>query len=106
MEIAALIIFWLAFLTAIFFWGRGIIKAKKSDLIAGFTALAALCILNFVLSTSSAVFGLIGTLIIVFGVVTLLLSRSAKPNCPVSKQNLTLLGVVAIIVGFCLSLII
>ena len=106
MEIAAFIIFWLAFLTAIFFWGRGIIKAKKSDLIAGFTALAALCILNFALSTSSAVFGLIGTPVIVFGVVTLLLSRSVKPNCPVSKQNLTLLGVVAIIVGFCLLLII
>ena len=91
---------------AIFFWGRGIRNGRDSDLIAGPAILVALIVIGFVLSQNSAVFGVIGTALTIFGLATVLLSRLARPGSRFSKQSLVTFGVIVIIVGVCLSCII
>ena len=106
LETAACVLLTLVLGAAIFFWGRGIRNARKSDLIAGPTTLVALCLILFVISGSSAVFGLIGGLVAVFGIATLLLSALARPGSPFPRRNVIAVGVGAVIAGVCLSLII
>lgn len=95
----------LAVLLASFFWARGIVRGRKDDLIAGFAILAVLCGLLLVLNQSSAVFGTIGGLNAVFGLVTLVASNFAKPGCPLNPNERGALGVGFMVVGLALSMI-
>ena len=89
---------------AIFFWGRGIRKARTSDLIAGPAILVALCVILFAINGDLA-FGFIGNLLIVFGLATLLLSALAPRGGPFPRRMVITIGLVAIVVGLCLSVI-
>jgi len=91
------------FAAAFFFWARGTRKGSKGDLTAGPLILVALCTIFFVFSDSSAVFGVVGWYVAVFGAGMLLLSPLAKPNSPLSKRDLHTIGVVIIIVGLWLT---
>lgn len=90
---------------AIHIWGRGIRNSRKSDLLAGPIILLTLCISIFVISGCCGM-ELIGELLMVFGVVTLLLSTIVRRGSLLKKRDIIAIGVVVIIVGLCLSVII
>lgn len=93
------------FLTAMFFWGRGIFRGRTGDLIGGGAILAALCVFLWITAWSSGVFGLIGGILGAVGVATVIMSRWARPSGLLQKRNLAALGAGCIIVGGCLVLI-
>ena len=105
-ETASFVLLILALGAAIFFWGRGIRRSRLSDLIAGPAILVALCCLLSATNRSSGVFGLIGELVIVFGIATLFLSALVRPDGKFSRRDVIAIGVGAIIVGFFSMLII
>lgn len=105
LEVAAYVLLTVVLGTAIFFWGRGIRRDRQSDLIAGPAILVVLCVILFAINRSSAVFGLIGELVIVFGIASLLLSAMARPGSAFPRRNVIAIGVGAIIAGVCLSVI-
>lgn len=95
----------LALGAAIFFWGRGIRRVKKSDLIAGPVILLAMSILLIAVCGGSSVFSIIGGMIALFGIATLLLSIKAPQNGALRKRDIQAIGMGAIIAGFCLTTI-
>ncbi len=106
MEAALLAVYVTALIASFFFWGRGLVRSSKGDLVAGIILFALICGISFVAAGSSAVFGLIGMLMILFGVFNLVLSTLAKPDSLLKKATLRMVGVVAIILRLCLSVII
>ena len=106
LETAAYVLLTVVLGAAIFFWGRGIRNVRKGDLIAGPVIIVGLCIILFVISGSSAVFGLIGELVAIFGVATVLLSAFARPASKFPRRNVIAIGIGAMIAGIYLSLII
>lgn len=105
MEIAPYVLLAVVLALAIHFWGRGIRNFRKSDLLAGPIILLALCISIFVISGCCGM-ELIGELLMVFGVVTLLLSSIVRRGSLLKKRDVIAIGVGVIIVGLCASLII
>ncbi|HOF17359.1 MAG TPA: hypothetical protein PK082_00485 [Phycisphaerae bacterium] len=105
LETAAFVMLAVVLGAAIFFWGRGIRRGRKGDLLAGPAILLALCIVLMALSGSSGVFATLGTLILVFGVATVLLSAMARPGGMFLRRNVIAIGVGAILAGACLMLI-
>ena len=105
METPLAVVFALAVGAALFFWGRGMVRARKGDLVAGCIILAVICGIFYVTATSSAVFSFIGMLVSGFGLATLILSSFASPNCPIRKDIRRTLGVVAILLGLFLQMI-
>jgi hypothetical protein len=104
--VAATAILGLLVLAALFLWARGILKGQKSDLVASPAIVGAVCIVITVASSgSSAVFSAIGEVLLVYGIGILLLSRWAKPDCPLSKRDQRAIGAGLAIVGFCLCLV-
>ncbi len=106
LEVASYLLLTLVLAAAIFFWGRGIRRNRRSDLIAGPAILAVLCVILLALIRSSAAFGLIGELVIIFGIATLLLSVMARPDGIFKRRDVIATGMGIIIAGVCLSLII
>jgi len=90
----------------LFFWGRGVLKSRKSDIILGFSILAIFCVASVIASRSSAIFSELGMVIVVFGVETLVLSAFAKPDCPINRMELISLGIGAVILGAFSSMIV
>lgn len=95
----------LALAAAIFFWGRGLRAGRASDLIAGPTVLAVLAAIVLATGGSSAAFATVGALVAVFGVATVLLSFFLRPGSRIAKRDALAIGVGAVILGFCLSLV-
>ena len=106
LEVTAYVVLTVALGAAIFFWGRGIRRSRKSDLIVGPAILVALCLTLLAIAGSSGVFGLIGALVAVFGLATLLLSAMARPGSTLKRRDVLAIGMGTIILGFCLCLII
>jgi hypothetical protein len=106
MEIALSIAILALLVAGYFLWGRGLIKSKKSDLILGFSVLALWCFIAFGVADSSAVFSEVGMLVVIFGIETLVASYFAKPDCPLGKRERVALGTVALIIGFCGTMIV
>jgi hypothetical protein len=77
---------------ALFFWGRGILKSRKDDIVLGFSLLALVCLGSVVFSTRSAVFSGLGLVLFIFGVETLIVNAFAKDDCPLSRKERTGLG--------------
>jgi hypothetical protein len=84
---------------AFFFWGRGIIKSRKDDIVFGFCILIFICLFSMVIAHSSAIFAQLGILFILFGVHTLAVSAFAKGDCPLSKKERTGLAIAALTIG-------
>ncbi len=91
--------------SAIFFWGRGLRNANRSDLIAGPGILALLCLILLGTSSSSSVIARIGKLVAGFGIATLLLSAIARPGGPLARRNAIAIGAASIAIGLCLSIV-
>lgn len=104
-DTALVVILSLAFIAAIFFWGRGLIRCRKGDLAAGVCVLAVVCMVLGATATSTAVFSLIGLLVIGFGLATMILSSFAPADCPIVKSNRLALGAGAVIMGLFLQII-
>ncbi len=86
-------------LSGFYFWGRGIVRASKSDVVVGFSLVALAFIVALVISGSSALFLGVGVLGLVFGVETLIVSRFAGPDCPINRKERIALGVGALVGG-------
>jgi len=95
----------LAFGASVFFWGRGLSRASKGDLVAGCVTLAVICGIMFFTATSSAVFSFIGLLVGGFGIASLVLSLFASPQCPLDRNSRVAIGAGAILGGLFLQLI-
>ena len=106
LEVTACVLLTLVLAAAIFFWGRGILRSRRSDLIAGPSILAALCLALLALSRSSGVFGIVGGLVAVFGLATLLLGAMVRPGNALRRRDILAIGAGAMILGFSLCLII
>ena len=104
-EIAGFALGGLVLVASMFFWGRGMRKGKKSDLLAGPAILLVLCAVLFLLVGNSGVFELIGPIVAIFGICTLALSPFAGPNCPLVKRDRLAIGAGVIILGLVLSTI-
>ena len=87
---------------ALFFWGRGMIRPNRSDMIAGFLAFVVTCALVFAVNEN---FAMVGLFVIAFGGATLVLSRFAHPKCSLSKSERAGLGTLAICVGVLIQLL-
>ena len=106
MELTLSIMSLAVLLAALFFWGRGIVKSRKGDIILGFSILALICLASFVLAESSAVFSGVGLFAILFGVETLIVSAFARQDCPISRRDRISLGVGTLVVGLFSSMIV
>ena len=93
-------------LAGCFFWGRGLVRSSKSDIIFGFSILALVFVMSVVFSHASAVFSGLGILLFVVGVETLVVSAFARPDCPISRKDRITLGIAALIVGVLGSLVV
>lgn len=103
LELTAYVLLTLVLAAAIFFWGRGIRRSCRSDLTAGPAILVALCLI--LLATGES-FGIIGELVMVFGLATLLLSVMARPTSTLKRRDVLAIGAGTIILGLFLSLIV
>jgi len=90
-------------IAGLFFWGRGIMKSRKSDLLIGSYDIAGVFIASFALFGSSLVFSVVGILLFVFSVETLIVSLFAKQDCPIQKKERIGLGIAALILGCAVS---
>ncbi|HET6429075.1 MAG TPA: hypothetical protein VFJ30_11720 [Phycisphaerae bacterium] len=106
LEVAAYVLLTLVLAAAIFFWGRGIRRSRRSDLVAGPAILAVLCAILLAINSSSAVFGMIGELVLVFGFATILLSAMAGRGSLLARRDVLAIGVGCIILGICLCTIV
>jgi len=88
------------FLIGLFFWGRGILKGRTGDLIAGGAILAALCAFLWV---TTAFFDLIGGMLAATGLATLIMSPWASPSGRLRRADLVALGMGFLILGACLA---
>jgi hypothetical protein len=91
---------------ALFLWGRGMIKARRDDLVAGFVVFVIACLICTVADGSSAALHQVGALMVLFGLVTLGLSSFAKRECPLTRGQRLRFGIGAIILGLFLQFII
>jgi hypothetical protein len=98
MEVAISVLLALVLGGAIYFWGRGVLGLRKSDLIAGPAILVALCIILLVVD-GSTMFGLIGTLWAVFGMASLVLSHWAPTVGKFQRRDVAAIGGGAIVAG-------
>jgi hypothetical protein len=89
----------------LFFWGRGVLKSRKSDIILGFSVLALFCLAAVAGSGSSSIFSELGMVALAFGLETLVLSAFAKPDCPINRKERIAVGVGAIVAGALSSMI-
>ncbi len=105
LDVGRFVLLALALAAAIFLWGRGIRKSCKSDLIAGPAIFAATCLILLATVSSSAVFGLIGILVMVFGLASVLLGFWSPADGMLKKGDIQAIGAGMIILGACLSLI-
>jgi hypothetical protein len=106
MEIVLIVVSLALPMAGFFFWARGVIKSKKSDIILGFSILALACVGAIVVSDTSAVLSGLGMLSIIFGIETLIVSAFAKPDCPISRKERITLGIGALAVGAFFSMIV
>ncbi len=106
MEIVSVIAALALPLAAFFFWARGLIKSRRDDIVLGFSILALICVVSFVLSGSSAVFSAIGILIFLFGVETLIVNAFAKQDYPIKKKEHISLNVTTLVTGLFFSMIV
>ena len=101
---------WIAFVFVVAasfaFWGRGIIRGRKGDIVAGLAIFVFICVLLLAGSGTSAVFELVGLLLMLFGVVTLITGCFAKPDCPLPRPHRIALGFAAIILGLIMGMIV
>lgn len=95
----------LALAAAIFFWGRGIRRSRRSDLIAGPSILALLCLTLRIMAGGSGVLGTIGVLVMVFGLATVLLSGMVRPGSTIKRGDVAAIGMGMIIWGLCLCVL-
>ena len=93
-------------LAAFFFWGRGMIRARKDDLVAGLVVLIIACWICMIADGSSGSFSQVGGISMLFGFVTLVLSSFAKPDCPLTRQQRITFGIGAITLGLLMGCII
>jgi hypothetical protein len=105
-EIGIPVAFGALVLAALVFWSRGIVKARKDDLIAGLVVLFVSCWICMIADGSSASFGIIGGITMLFGFVTLVSSSFAKPDCPLTQQQRISFGIGAITLGLLMGCII
>ncbi|NLX60033.1 MAG: hypothetical protein GXY74_13205 [Phycisphaerae bacterium] len=100
-SIAALAV---AFAVAVGLWGRGLVRGRRGDLLAGAGTLAALCAVAFVMVTG-CVFNLIGLMIGGFGLATFLIGPFAAQDCPLVRRDRLALGAGAVAIGVFLQMI-
>jgi len=93
-------------ISGFFFWGRGVVRSSKSDIVLGFSVLALTFVVAVAVSGSSGFFPQIGLVALVFGVETLVVSAFARPDCPIGKKERTAVGVGALVSGAVLSLMV
>ena len=105
-ELGASIAFLALVGAAFLFWGRGMVRARRDDLVAGFAAFVVACLMCIVASGSSAVFGQVGGLVMLFGFVTLIMSSFAKPECPLTRGQRIRFGIGAIVLGLMMGFVI
>lgn len=87
-------------LVAVFFWVRGLLRARTGDLVAGLAILMVTCLLLTHLTGSSSVFSQMGCILIFFGAVTYGTSFVVKDNPRFKRQDVVLAAVVFAVLGF------
>ncbi len=93
-------------ISGLYFWGRGVVRSNKSDMVLGFSVLSLTFVLAVAVSRSSAILAEVGMVALVFGIETLIVSAFAGPDCPISRKERTAVGVGALIGGALFSLIV
>lgn len=106
MQVVLSILALLVVLSYLFFWGRGLLRSQKDDMILGFSILSFICLVSIAFSDTSAVFSGIGILIFFFGLETLIVSPFVKQDCLINRKDRISLGVVSLVVGLLASMII
>jgi hypothetical protein len=89
----------------ILFWGRGIVRSHRGDLMLGFSLFVFACWIESVRERSTGVFSELGFAIMAFGTSTLVAAVFAKPGCPLDRNSRLGLGCAAIMLGLLFSLI-
>jgi len=97
--VAARVLLTLVLAAAIFFWGRGIRRQRRDDLMAGPGILIALCVTLLAIVRSTGVFGIVGGSVMVFGIATMVLSAMADPNGMLKRRDVLAIGAGCIIFG-------
>ena len=93
-------------ISGFYFWGRGVVRSSKSDIVLGFSVVALTFLLEVAVSRSSAILGGVSVLALIFGVETLVLSSFAKSDCAISRKERIALGVGALVGGALFSLVV
>jgi hypothetical protein len=87
-------------------WGRGMVRARSDDLVGGFAVFVVACLIYIAAAGSSAVFAQVGGLVMLFGLLTLIMSFFANPECPLTRGQRTRFGIGAIVLGLLMGMII
>lgn len=95
----------LAMGAAIFFWGRGLRKGCKRDLIAGPGVIVALCVTLLALNDTTFVFEKLGGILAVFGLAVAVSSAWVREGGVLAKRDVLSIGIATIVLGLILSMI-
>jgi thiol:disulfide interchange protein len=94
------------FLISLFFWGRGLLKGNRDDILLGLVLLVLSSFLAIVVVGHSGVISFIGGFLFLFGIVSLLMRKGAVENRLMSTSGALQIGIVFVILGILASLII
>ncbi|MFA5205025.1 MAG: hypothetical protein WC708_11545 [Lentisphaeria bacterium] len=89
----------------LFFWVRGVTKSSRSDLLVGILLLIVSCFALMATATSCEVLNMIGLVLIVFGIVSHMMSRKTEETSKViRKSSLRAIGTGCIFLGVLMQL--
>jgi thiol:disulfide interchange protein len=96
----------LPFLISLFFWGRGLRKGNRGDLLLGVLLLLLAAFLAMAVVGHSGVISFIGGFFLLFGIVSILMRKDAAEKKIMSKSGVILIAILLIVLGILASMVI
>lgn len=94
------------FLISLFFWGRGLFRGNRGDLLLGVILLIIAAFLAMAVVGHSGVISFIGGFLLPFGIVSILMRKDAAEKRCMSKSGVILIAILLIILGILASMVI
>jgi len=103
--LAAYITFGALIVYSLFLWGKGLLKGRRDDLIAGLgVPMTATLVLAALTPASPYPINALGHVLMLLGLYTLMLSAFAKRGCLWTRADRIKFGLGALVLGFLVSL--
>jgi len=99
--------FWVLFIgliVALAFWGRGLVKSNRGDMIAGWCIFCVMCIFG-VFAGSSPIMLFLGVALIALGIVTITAGELSGPNRHLERSSRLIITIGLIMLGLLFLLV-